>query len=509
MKKVMLMILDGWGIGKSYEGNAISLANTPNFDSLIKNYPNTKLDASGLAVGLPEGQMGNSEVGHLNIGAGKVVYQDLTKITKSIDDGDFFNNEKFLSAIDHAKKNNSKLHLLGLVSYGGVHSHMSHLFALLKLCKDNDFNRVYVHAFLDGRDVSPTAGKSDIKTLIDEMDKIGVGKLSTINGRYYAMDRDKRWDRVERAYNSLVLGEGVSTNDPVKTIISSYNNKITDEFMEPTIVEDENGNKNLIDDNDSIIFFNFRPDRAREMTRAINDKEFDGFNRKKILKNIFYITMTQYDATLENVHIAYPPDVHKNTLGEIIAKNNLNQLRIAETEKYAHVTFFFNGGVEKPNELEDRKLIPSPKVATYDLQPEMSAIEVTENVIDAIDSSKYELIILNYANTDMVGHTGVINAAVKAVETVDTCLGRVLKSIEKDGNTILFVTADHGNSEYLIDEGTKESFTAHTTNKVPFIEFPDKNMNLSEGKLSDIAPTILNILNIEKPVEMTGKSLIK
>ncbi len=386
---------------------------------------------------------------------------------------------------------------------------MSHLFALLKLCKDNDFNRVYVHAFLDGRDVSPTAGKSDIKTLIDEMDKIGVGKLSTINGRYYAMDRDKRWDRVERAYNSLVLGEGVSTNDPVKTIISSYNNKITDEFMEPTIVEDENGNKNLIDDNDSIIFFNFRPDRAREMTRAINDKEFDGFNRKKILKNIFYITMTQYDATLENVHIAYPPDVHKNTLGEIIAKNNLNQLRIAETEKYAHVTFFFNGGVEKPNELEDRKLIPSPKVATYDLQPEMSAIEVTENVIDAIDSSKYELIILNYANTDMVGHTGVINAAVKAVETVDTCLGRVLKSIEKDGNTILFVTADHGNSEYLIDEGTKESFTAHTTNKVPFIEFPDKNMNLSEGKLSDIAPTILNILNIEKPVEMTGKSLIK
>lgn len=509
MKKVMLMILDGWGIGKSYEGNAITLAKTPNFDSLMENYPNTKLDASGLAVGLPEGQMGNSEVGHLNIGAGKVVYQDLTKITKAIDDGDFFTNEKFLLAIDHAKKNNSKLHLLGLVSYGGVHSHMNHLFALLKLCKENDFDRVYVHAFLDGRDVSPTAGKSDIKTLIDEMKNIGVGKLSTINGRYYAMDRDKRWDRVERAYDSLVLGEGVVTADPISAIKESYNNKVTDEFIEPTVVVDENGNKNLIEDNDSIIFFNFRPDRAREMTRAINDRNFEGFERKKTLKNLFYVTMTQYDATLENVHIAYPPDVHKNTLGEIIAKNNLNQLRIAETEKYAHVTFFFNGGVEEPNKLEDRILIPSPKVATYDLQPEMSAIEVTENVIDAIDNGKYELIILNYANTDMVGHTGVINAAVKAVETVDTCLGRVLDSVEKDGNTTLFVTADHGNSEYLIDEGTKESFTAHTTNKVPFIEFPDKNVKLSEGKLSDIAPTILDIMNIEKPVEMTGKSLIK
>ena len=498
------MILDGWGLGEDYEGNAISLANTPNFDKLIKEYPNTTLDASGLAVGLPEGQMGNSEVGHLNIGAGKVVYQDLTKITKAIEDGNFFNNKNLLLAIENAKKNNSKLHLLGLVSHGGVHSHMNHLFALLELCKKNDFKDVYVHAFLDGRDVSPTAGKDDIAELIEKMNEIGIGKLSTISGRYYSMDRDNRWERIEESYNAMVLGEGIIAEDAVEAVKKSYEDGITDEFMKPTIIEKENG---LIDNNDSIIFFNFRPDRAREMTRAIIDEDFTGFNRKKTLKNITYTSMTQYDITIRNVNIAYPPEIHKNTLGEIIAKNKLKQLRIAETEKYAHVTFFFNGGVEEPNKGEDRNLVPSPKVATYDLQPEMSAIEVTDNVIKSIEQDDYDLIILNYANTDMVGHTGKIDASIKAVETVDKCISRVLEAVEEK-DMILFITADHGNSEYLIDRNTNEPFTAHTVNKVPFIEFPNKEMKLNEGKLSDIAPTILDILEIEKPEEMTGKSLI-
>lgn len=506
MKKTMLMILDGWGIGENYEGNAINLAQTPNFDKLLNEYPHSTLEASGLAVGLPEGQMGNSEVGHLNIGAGKTVYQDLTKITKAIKDRSFFENEQLLYAINNAKKNNSNLHLLGLVSHGGVHSHMDHLFALLELCKLNNFENVFVHAFLDGRDVSPTAAKNDIAELENKMAEIGVGKLATIAGRYYAMDRDKRWERVEKAYNSIVLGEGNKSDDIIKTITDSYENKVTDEFLVPTIISENI--QGLINDNDSVIFFNFRPDRARELTRAIIDKDFDGFERRKVLKNITYICMTQYDATIENVKIAFPPDVHKNTLGEVISKNNLSQLRIAETEKYAHVTFFFNGGNEEPNPGEDRKLIPSPKVATYDLQPEMSAIEVTENVVKAINDNKYDLIILNYANTDMVGHTGVLDAAIKAVETVDKCIGKVLEAIEKN-DTTLFITADHGNSEYLIDKVTRESFTAHTTNKVPFIEFPRKDLELEDGKLSDIAPTILDIMDIEQPKEMTGKSLIK
>ncbi|WP_099203161.1 2,3-bisphosphoglycerate-independent phosphoglycerate mutase [Miniphocaeibacter massiliensis] len=508
MKKVMLMILDGWGLGKDYNGNAISLANTPNFDKLIQNYPNTTLDASGLAVGLPEGQMGNSEVGHLNIGAGKVVYQDLTKITKAIEDKDFFKNIELLNAINHAKENNSKLHLMGLVSHGGVHSHMKHLFAILQLCKMQNFNNVFIHAFLDGRDVSPTAGKSDIQELIDEMNNIGVGKLATISGRYYAMDRDKRWDRIEKAYNAITIGEGLYTKDPVSMLKESYAKNITDEFIIPTVIVEENNSEGILDSNDSVIFFNFRPDRAREMTRAIIDKKFDGFKRKKELSNLYYVCMTQYDATIANVCVAYPPETHKNTLGEIISKNNLKQLRIAETEKYAHVTFFFNGGEEKANIGEDRKLISSPKVATYDLQPEMSALEVTDNVVDAIKNDKYDLIVLNYANTDMVGHTGVVEAAIKAVETVDSCIERVLKAVEEK-DIVLFITADHGNSEYLIDENTKEAFTAHTTNKVPFIEFPNKDIKLKNGKLSDIAPTILDVLNIEKPEEMTGNSLIE
>ena len=504
MKKTMLMILDGWGLGEEYNGNAISLAKTPTIDGLIKEYPNTTLEASGLAVGLPEGQMGNSEVGHLNIGSGRVVYQDLTKITKSIENGDFFENNNLIQAIENAKKNNSKLHLLGLVSHGGVHSHMDHLFALLKLCKMNKFSNVYVHAFLDGRDVSPTSGKSDIKELIEKMDEIGVGKLATISGRYYAMDRDNRWDRIEKAYDAMLLGDGFSTGKPLEQISKSYKDGITDEFIKPIVITNKDS---LIDNNDSIIFFNFRPDRAREMTRAIMDKQFTGFNRKKVLKNINYVCMTQYDPTIEKVKIAYPPEIHQNTLGEIISKNNYRQLRIAETEKYAHVTFFFNGGVEKPNPGEDRDLIPSPKVETYDLQPEMSAAIVTNNVIEAINNKDYNLIILNYANTDMVGHTGKIDAAIKAVETVDSCIKKVLDAVSKN-DMMLFITADHGNSEYLIDKNTNEPFTAHTTNKVPFIEFPDKDIKLAKGKLSDIAPTILDVLNIEKPKEMTGKSLI-
>lgn len=507
MEKVILVILDGWGLGKKYSGNAIELSETPNFDFLIKNYPNSKLDASGLAVGLPEGQMGNSEVGHLNIGSGKIIYQDLTKISKAIKDRNFYDNKSLIEAITHAKENNSNLHLMGLVSYGGVHSHMDHLIALLKLCKDNNFNKVFVHAFLDGRDVSPTSGKSDIQSLLDEMNNIGVGKLSSVSGRYYSMDRDKRWDRIEKSYNNMVLGIGDESKEPVNSIIESYERGITDEFIEPFIVLDENGNKNIINNNDSIIFFNFRPDRAREMTRALIDKNFSGFNRKKVLTNIEFICMTQYDATLENVKIAFPSEFHKNTLGEVISKNNLKQLRIAETEKYAHVTFFFNGGVEEPSKGEDRKLIASPKVTTYDLKPEMSAIEVTEKVIIEINKGNYDLIVLNYANTDMVGHTGNIDASIKAVETVDSCLGKILDATIKNNLTML-ITADHGNSEYLIDEGTNEIFTAHTTNKVPFIEFPNKEIKLKDGKLSDIAPTILDIMNINQPEEMTGTSLI-
>ncbi len=508
MNKVMLMILDGWGLGKDYKGNAISLANTPNFDNLIRNYPNSTLDASGLAVGLPEGQMGNSEVGHLNIGAGKVVYQDLTKITKAIEDKEFFENKELLNAINNAKNNKTNLHLMGLVSHGGVHSHMNHLFALLELCKKEGLENVYVHAFLDGRDVSPTAGKTDINELLEKMQEIGVGKLATVSGRYYAMDRDKRWERVEEAYNAITIGKGNRTEDPLAMLEESYSNKITDEFIKPSVILENNKPLTMLNDKDSVIFFNFRPDRAREMTRNIVDDQFDGFNREKTVYDIYYVCMTKYDATLENVSIAYPPEVHRNTLGEIIARNNLNQLRIAETEKYAHVTFFFNGGEETPNKGEDRILIPSPKVATYDQQPEMSALEVTDKVVNAINSDEYELIILNYANTDMVGHTGIVDAAVKAVETVDTCMGKVLEAVEQN-NVTLFITADHGNSEYLIDENTKEAFTAHTTNKVPFIEFPNKDVKLKNGKLSDIAPTILKVLDIEQPKEMTGSSLIE
>ncbi|OZV12476.1 phosphoglycerate mutase (2,3-diphosphoglycerate-independent) [Tissierella sp. P1] len=502
---VMLIILDGFGIGKEYKGNAVTLANTPNIDRLFREYPNTILEASGLAVGLPEGQMGNSEVGHLNIGSGRIIYQDLTKISKSVADGDFFEKREFLEAIENARKNNSKVHLIGLVSSGGVHSHNTHLYALLKLMKKQNFNNVYIHAILDGRDVSPTAGKADIKELMTKIDEIGVGKIATISGRYYAMDRDKRWDRTKLAYDAFTLGKGNENDNPVSVIEKSYNEDITDEFIIPTIIKENDEPVTTIDNNDSIIFFNFRPDRARQITRAFVDENFEGFEREKKV-NTFYVTMTEYDKTIENVEVAYTDESPRNTLGEYISNKGLSQLRIAETEKYAHVTFFFNGGIEEPYANEDRALIPSPKVATYDLQPEMSAIEVKNEVLNRLGMDKYDLIILNFANPDMVGHTGVVSATVKAIETVDSCLGEIIELlIEKGGKAL--ITADHGNAEMLINEDGSP-VTSHTSNKVPLILVGYKDVELQEGILADLAPTILELMGLEKPEEMTGKSII-
>ncbi|NMA87097.1 MAG: 2,3-bisphosphoglycerate-independent phosphoglycerate mutase [Tissierellia bacterium] len=506
-KPVMLIILDGWGIGKEYNGNAIYLANTPNFDKFMMEYPNTKLEASGLAVGLPEGQMGNSEVGHLNIGAGRIIYQELTNISKNIEEGDFFKKEEFLEAIDNAKQNNSKLHIMGLVSAGGVHSHNTHLYALLELCKRENFEDVYIHAFLDGRDVPPTAGKEDLIELEEKTKEIGVGKIATVSGRYYAMDRDKRWERTELAYDALLLGRGKEDISAVEAVEKSYNENITDEFIIPTVIKDNGEPISTIDNGDSIIFFNFRPDRARQITRAIVDENFEGFERKKNV-DTFFVTMTEYDKTIENVHIAFKANKPENTLGEYVANLGKNQLRIAETEKYAHVTFFFNGGREEPYENEDRALIGSPKVATYDLKPEMSAIEVKDEVLNRLNMDKYDLIILNFANSDMVGHTGVVDAAIKAVETVDSCLGEIIELLEKKGGKAI-ITADHGNAEMLIDEKDNSPITAHTTNKVPLIMIGEGNVELREGILADLAPTLLEMMNLEKPEEMEGESLIK
>ncbi len=503
---VMLIVLDGWGIGKEYEGNAVYLANTPNFDRLMENFPNTQLKASGLAVGLPEGQMGNSEVGHLNIGAGRIVYQELTKISKSIEDGAFFEKEEFLKAIENAKKNNSKLHLMGLVSDGGVHSHNTHLYALLELCAKENFKDVYIHAFLDGRDVPPTIGKQHITELQQKIEEIGVGKIATVIGRYYAMDRDRRWDRTKLAYEAMVLGRGKTDTCPIEAVAKSYKEGINDEFIVPTVIVEEGEPVATIDSGDSIIFFNFRPDRARQITRAIVDEEFTGFERKKKV-DTFFVTMTEYDKTIENVHVAFKTEIPTNTLGEYVSNLGLNQLRIAETEKYAHVTFFLNGGREVPFENEDRILIPSPKVATYDLKPEMSAIEVKEEVLKRLNMDKYDLIILNFANPDMVGHTGKLEAAIKAVETVDACLGEIVDLLlEKGGKAI--VTADHGNAEMMIDEKDNSPVTSHTTNKVPLILVGEEGVKLREGILADIAPTLLDIMGVEKPKEMTGETLI-
>ena len=505
-KPVMLMILDGFGINPNEKGNAVAIANTPNIDKLKKTWPTTIIHTSGLDVGLPEGQMGNSEVGHTNIGAGRIVYQDLTRITKSIEDGDFFSIKEFADAIDNCKKNNSNLHIMGLLSDGGVHSHIRHLIALLEFAKRKDFENVYVHCFMDGRDTPPTSGEGYIAKLEEKMKEKGVGKIATIEGRFYAMDRDKRWNRVKEAYDAMVNGVGEEATSALGAIEASYQKEVFDEFVKPTVICNGDSPVATIKDNDSVIFFNFRPDRAREITRTLVDKDFNEFETKKM--NLFFVCFTQYDETMPNVKIAFEPETLVNTFGEYISKKGLKQLRIAETEKYAHVTFFFNGGEEKEYEGEDRILVPSPKVETYDLKPEMSALEVTDKVVEAINSGKYDSIILNYANPDMVGHTGSLEAAVKAVETIDGCVGKVVEAIEKQ-NGILIITADHGNAEQMIDYKTGEPQTAHTTNPVPLILVGLEGVKLKEGKLADLAPTMLDIMGLEKPQEMTGESLIE
>jgi len=495
--------MDGFGINPSEYGNAIKAANTPNLDRIFSTCPTTKIGASGLNVGLPDGQMGNSEVGHTNIGAGRIVYQELTRITKSIQDGDFFENEVLKAAVENVKAKGTALHLMGLLSDGGVHSHNTHLYALLELAKRNGIDKVYVHCFMDGRDVPPTSGKEYVKELQKKLNEIGVGKIATVMGRYYAMDRDNRWERVAKAYDAIVNGEGVKNPDPVAAVEESYKNDVTDEFIVPVVCA-ENAE---VSKDDSVIFFNFRPDRARELTRTLVDPDFNGFERKKGFFPLKYVCMTQYDAAMPNVDVAFKPEKLTNTFGEYISNLGLTQLRIAETEKYAHVTFFFNGGVEKTFPGEDRVLIPSPKVATYDLQPEMSAYKVTDEVVARINSDKYDVIILNFANCDMVGHTGVFDAAVKAVEAVDECVGRVTKAIADKGGVTL-ITADHGNADKMIDEDGS-AFTAHTTNLVPFAVV-GKDCELRDGgRLADIAPTMLEIMGIDIPSEMTGESLIK
>lgn len=505
---ILLLIMDGFGYSEEKEGNAIYLAQTPNLDKLFKEHPHTLLGCSGLDVGLPQGQMGNSEVGHLNLGAGRIVYQEITRIDKAIQDGSFFKNEVLLEAINKAKEKNSSLHLVGLVSDGCVHSSLNHLYALLRLAKRNNLKKVWVHAFLDGRDTSPTAGKGYIKQLLDKFEEYGVGELSTVAGRYYAMDRDKRWERINKAYQAMVNGEGERTEDILSAIERSYQNKITDEFVKPVVLSyDENPDQGRVKENDVGIFFNFRADRARQLSRALTQEKFTEFERPNNL-TIPLVSMTLYDVTL-NTKVVFPQLKLKNILGEVLSENKFPQLRIAETEKYAHVTFFFSGGEEKRFDLEERLLIPSPRVATYDLKPEMSAYEVTDRVIKEIGSKKYEVIILNYANCDMVGHTGILKAAIKAVETVDDCVGKVV-SMVKEVRGVSLVTSDHGNAEKMVDPKNKEVFTAHTTSRVPFILVDDSYQeNLrSGGILADVAPTILSYLKIKKPDEMEGESLL-
>ena len=498
--------MDGFGKNSSDYGNAVAAANKVNLDKIMAENPYTYIGASGLDVGLPDGQMGNSEVGHTNIGAGRIVYQELTRITKSIEDGDFFENEALVKAVENCKKNDSALHLMGLLSPGGVHSHTNHLYGLLRLAKKNGIEKVHVHAFLDGRDVPPSSAVEYIKEAIEKMRDIGVGDIATVMGRYYAMDRDNRWERVSKAYDAIVYGEGVEAESAVTAVEESYNNDVTDEFVVPTVIKKDGEPLGKVSENDSVVFFNFRPDRARELTRTIVDEDFSGFERD-YFKTCF-VTMTQYDATMPNVEVAFKPEQLINTFGEYISKKGLRQLRIAETEKYAHVTFFFNGGVEKPYDGEDRALINSPKVATYDLKPEMSAYEVTDEVVKRIDSGEYDVIILNFANCDMVGHTGVFDAAVKAVEAVDECLGRVIDAIERQGGVAL-VTADHGNADQMIDYETGEPFTAHTTNVVPLILIGRDDLKIRSGRLADLTPTMLDLMGLEKPAEMTGESLIE
>ena len=503
MKPVMLCIMDGFGYSPDAYGNAIAAANTPNLDKIFATYPHTLIGASGMDVGLPNGQMGNSEVGHTNIGAGRIVYQELTRISKSIQDGDFFENAPLVDAIDKAKSAGKALHLIGLLSNGGVHSHNSHLYALLELAKRQGLTEVYIHAITDGRDVPPDSGKAFVAELESKIAEIGVGKIATITGRYYAMDRDNRWDRVEKGYSAMVEGIG-QKGTPDEIMAKSYAENITDEFVLPAVTC-EGGR---VSEGDSVIFFNFRPDRAREITRAFVDDSFTGFNRPTGCFPLNYVCFTQYDATMPNVTVAFPPDGLKNVMGAYLAANGKTQLRIAETEKYAHVTFFFNGGVEAPFEGEDRALIASPKVATYDLQPEMSAPEVAKECVACINSDKYDVIVLNFANCDMVGHTGVFEAAEKAVEAVDTAVGQVVNAVLAKGGAVL-LTADHGNAEKMY-EPNGSPFTAHTTNPVPLVVIGAGDVTLREGgTLADLSPTILKLIKLPQPSEMTGTSIIE
>ncbi|MCI6952024.1 MAG: 2,3-bisphosphoglycerate-independent phosphoglycerate mutase [Clostridium sp.] len=507
-----LLILDGFGYRKEKEGNAIKTDGVANIKALWDSYPHTLLQASGMDVGLPAGQMGNSEVGHLNIGAGRIVYQEFTRISKSIDDGEFFQNPAFLGAVENCKKHDSALHLMGLCSDGGVHSHLTHLYALLKLAKDHGLEKVYVHCFMDGRDVPPTSGKGYVEQVDAKLKELGVGRIATVMGRYYAMDRDNRFERVEKAYAALTYGEGLTASSAAEAMQQSYDAGVTDEFVVPTVVLTDGKPTATIQAQDSVIFYNFRPDRAREISRAYIFEDFDGFERKNGFFPLYYVSMTQYDKTFEgHLQIAFKPQSMHNTLGEYLAKMGKTQLRIAETEKYAHVTFFFNGGVEAPNEGEDRALIASPKVATYDLKPEMSAYEVTDEAVRRIESGKYDVMILNFANCDMVGHTGVMDAAVAAVHAVDSCVRMVVEAIQKTGGRCI-ITADHGNAEYMWDEKAQVPFTAHTTNPVPCILVDDsrKSVELREGgRLCDLAPTLLDLMELPVPQEMTGKTLIK
>jgi len=507
-KPVALIIMDGFGLRNDVVGNAVAQANKPNYDRYLTQYPNTTLTACGEAVGLPEGQMGNSEVGHLNIGAGRIVYQDLTRITKSVRDGDFFENETLLKALLHAKENGKKLHLYGLLSDGGVHSHIDHLFALLDLAKRNDFSEVYIHAFLDGRDVSPDSGLGYVERLQAKIQEVGVGKIATVQGRYYAMDRDKRWDRVEKSYRSMVYGDGPSATDALQAVKDSYATNVYDEFFVPTVMLQEDGSPvGLVETGDSVIFFNFRPDRAIQLSQVFTNEEFPGFDRgEKVPKDLFYVCLTLFSETVGGL-VAYSPKNLDNTLGEVLAQNNLKQLRTAETEKYPHVTFFFSGGRDKELPGETRVLINSPKVATYDLQPEMSAYELAESTVREIESDKHDVIILNFANPDMVGHSGMLEPTIKAVEATDECVGKVVDAVLAKGGVCL-ITADHGNADMVFDENGRPH-TAHTTNPVPFI-VTSNDVQLREGGiLADIAPTMLTLLEVAKPEEMTGSTLIK
>ena len=507
-KPTVLLILDGYGERKEKDGNAIALANTPVMDKLKKEFPYVEGQASGLFVGLPDGQMGNSEVGHMNMGAGRIVYQELTRITKAIEDGDFFENKALKEAVEHCKKENTALHFMGLVSSGGVHSHIGHIYGLLELAKRAGLKKVYLHAFLDGRDTPPDSGKSFLMDVEKKMQELGVGEIATISGRYYAMDRDKNYDRVEKAYRAMVDGTGEKASSVEEAIDASYAKKVYDEFVLPTVIE-KDGAVHTVSDGDAMIFFNFRPDRAREICHAFCDDDFSFFERGA-RKNIFFVCFTDYDPTIPNKHVAFEKEEIHNTLGEVVSNLGKNQLRIAETEKYAHVTFFFNGGKEEPYENEDRILVPSPKeVPTYDLKPEMSCYTVTEKLTEAIRSGKYDLVVANFANPDMVGHTGVLSAAIKAIEVVDECMGKVVDAVESmHGN--IFILADHGNADIMIDEKTGEPYTAHTTNPVPFILVSDEKHKLREGGcLADVAPTLLELMGIPQPKEMTGKSLLE